>query len=223
MDLSKALDCIPHDLLISKLHAHGLDFDTVTFLHNYLKYRKESVKINNISSFFKTILSGIPQGSILDPILFNIFINDLFLWLTKSDLHNFADDNTIAVTCKNLDDLLHTLEKEWESAVDWFRKNNMIANSDKFQAIIMNKRRENQIAHQLKIYDNEIETTKSVKLIGIEIDNQLSFNQHISKLCSKAAMQLNAICRLAKFMGNKEKIAMINSFVYSNFNICPLV
>ena len=130
MDLSKALDCIPHDLLISKLHAHGLDFDTVTFLHNYLKYRKESVKINNISSFFKTILSGIPQGSILDPILFNIFINDLFLWLTKSDLHNFADDNTIAVTCKNLDDLLHTFEKEWESAVDWFRKNNMIANSD---------------------------------------------------------------------------------------------
>ena len=137
----------------------------------------------------------------------------MFLWLTKSDLHNFADDNTIAVTCKNLNDLLRTLEKESESAVDWFRNNNMIANPDKFQAIIMNKRRENQITHKLKIYNNEIETTKSVKLLGIEIDNQLSFNQHISKLCSKAAMQLNAICRLAKFMGNNEKIAMKNSFV----------
>ena len=62
------------------------------------------------------------------------------------------------------------------------------------------------------------QTRKSVKLLGIEIDNQLSLNQHISKLYSKAAMQLNAICRLAKFMGSKEKIAMINSFVYSNFN-----
>ena len=61
-------------------------------------------------------------------------------------------------------------------------------------------------------------TTKSVKLLGIETDNQLRFNQHISKLCSKAAMQLNAICRLAKFMGNNEKIAMINSFVYFNYN-----
>ena len=118
-----------------------------------------------------------PQGSILGQILFNIFINDLFFWLTKSDLDNFADDNTIAVTCKNLNDLLRTLEKESESAVDWFRNNNIIANPDKFQAIVMNKRRKNQIKHKLKIYNNEIETTKSVNLLSIEIDNQLSFNQ----------------------------------------------
>ena len=119
---------------------------------------------------------------------------------------------------KILNDLLRTLGKESESAVDWFRKNNTIANPDKFQAIIVNKRRENQITHKLKIYNNEIETTKSVKLLGIAIDNQLSFNQHISNLCSKAPMQRNAICRLAKFAGKKEKIAILNSFVYSNFN-----
>ena len=126
-------------------------------------------------------------------------------------------------TCKNLNNLLRTLGKESESAVDWFRNNNMTANPNKFQAIIMNGKRENQITHKFKTYNNEIETTKSVKLLCIEIDNQVSFNQHKSKLCSKAAMQLNAICRLAKFIGNKEKIATINSFVYSNFNYCPLV
>ena len=118
-----------------------------------------------------------PQGSILGQILFNIFINDLFFWLTKSDLDNFADDNTIAVTCKNLNDLLRTLEKESESAVDWFRNNKIIANPDTFQTIVMNKRRKNQKRHKLKIYNNEIETTKSVNLLSIEIDNQLSFNQ----------------------------------------------
>ena len=118
-----------------------------------------------------------PQGSILGQILFNIFINDLFLWLAKSDLDNFADDNTIAVTCKNLNDLLRTIEKESESAVDWFRNNKIIANPDTFQTIIMNKRRKNKKRHKLKIYNNEIQTTKSVNLLSIEIDNQLSFNQ----------------------------------------------
>ena len=83
-----------------------------------------------------------------------------------------------------MNDLLHTLEKELESAVDWFENNNMIANPDKFQAIIMNKRRENQITYKLEIYNNKIGTTKSVKLLVTEIYNQLSFNQHISKLCS---------------------------------------
>ena len=104
---------------------------------------------------------------------------------------------------QNLNDLLRTLEKESESAVDWSRNNNVIANPDKSQAIIINKRRENQII--TKIYNNEIETTKSVKLLAIKIDNQLSFNQYLSKLFFNAAMQLNAICRLTKFMGNKEK------------------
>ena len=93
----------------------------------------------------------------------------MFLWLTKSNLYNFSDDNTITVTCKNLNDLLRTVEKESESVVDRFRNNNMIANPDKFQAVIVNKRRENQITHKLKICNNEIETTKSVKLQGIQI------------------------------------------------------
>ena len=156
------------------------------------------------------------------------------VWQKKSDLHHFADDNTIAVTCKNLNNLLRTFEQESESAVDWFKSNNMIgleANPDRFHAII-NKRRKNAITHKLKIYNNEIETIKSVKLLDIEIDNQLSFNQHISKLYSKSAMQLNAICRSAKFMGNKDKIAMINSLftpllatvflsgIFTHVNLC---
>ena len=105
------------------------------------------------------------------------------------------------------------------------------ANPDRFHAII-NKRRKNAITHKLKIYNNEIETIKSVKLLDIEIDNQLSFNQHISKLYSRSVMQLNAICRSAKFMGNKDKIAMINSLftpllatvflsgIFTHVNLC---
>ena len=98
MDLPKAFDCIPHDSPIAKLHAYGLSFDTVIFLNSHLKDRKQNVRINNIFSAFQNILSGVPQGSILGPILFNIFLNDLFLCIKKSDLHNFADDKTITAT-----------------------------------------------------------------------------------------------------------------------------
>ena len=140
MDLSKAFDFILHNLLISKLHAYGLSFDTVTFLNLYLKDQKQNIRINNIFSAFQNILSGVPQGSILGPILFNIFLIDLFLCIKKSDLHNFADDNTITAICNILTGLLKTLEHDPESAVSCFKQIETIVNAEKFQAIILNKK-----------------------------------------------------------------------------------
>ena len=90
MDLSKAFNFIPHDLLISKLHAYGLSFDTVTFLNSYLKDRQQNIRTNNIFSAFQNILSGVPQGSILGSILFNIFLSEMFLRIKNSHLHNFC-------------------------------------------------------------------------------------------------------------------------------------
>ena len=98
----------------------------------------------------------------------------------------------------------------------------MVVNLDKFQAIIVN-RKEAQAAHKLIIDNKEIKTINSIKLLGINIDDQLRFNEHISILCSKAAMQLNALSRLQKYMGKSEKEAIINSFILSNFKYCPLV
>ena len=110
-----------------------------SFLFTYLKERKQKVSVNKISSLFEMVLCGMLQGSIVGTILFNIFINDQFLWLKNSDLHNFVVDNTIAVTWNNLTSLFQTFEKESESAIDWFKNNSMIANPDKFLAITLSK------------------------------------------------------------------------------------
>ena len=205
MDLSKAFECIPHDLIIAKLHAYAFSQKTVTFIYSYLKRRKQKAKVNKFLSDFLTLLSGVPQGSILGPILFNIFFNDLLSTLKLSHLFNITFDNTILTTADNIDYMLLALKHELELAVKWFTENQMIGNPDKFQAIILQNSRnsKNYEPVKLEIGSAKIETKNTVKSFGKTIDNKLNFEEHISELSKKASMQLNAISCLQRFMGKE--------------------
>ena len=140
MDLSKAFDCLPHELLIAKLAAYGVNDDTLTLFYSYLKNRKQTVSIKGKLSVFLDILAGVPQGSILGPILFNIFINDFVDIFNKTDVYNFADDNTLSAHAKSVDKVVKCLESDSQKAIQWFTENHMIANAEKFKAIIIKKR-----------------------------------------------------------------------------------
>ena len=98
MDLSKAFDTINHDLLLVKLKAYGFSKQALSFLCSYLKNRRQRVQINNKFSSLKEVIAGVPQGSIDGPLLFNLFINDLFLFICFSTLSNYADDNNLFAT-----------------------------------------------------------------------------------------------------------------------------
>ena len=99
------------------MYASGFSVNAVTFFYSYLKRRTQNIKINNTHNVFQVLLSGVPKCSILGPLLFNIFINDLYLWITKRDLLNFADDNTITAAERTIENLLSTLETESQAAI----------------------------------------------------------------------------------------------------------
>ena len=223
MDLSKAFDCIPHDLIIAKLAAYGISDSALCYIYSYLKNRKQCVRINNTQSNFHNIISGVPQGSILGPILFNISTNDFFFFISEASVHNFADDNTLSTFAKTISELIRVLESECKVAIDWFNDNKMIVNPDKFQAIIIDKTKSDHTNEQIAIDNQQIKAVSSVKLLGVQLDDKLNFDSHISSICKSAANQLNALIRLKDFLGFQEKKVLINSYIISNFNYCPLV
>ena len=168
MDLSKAFDYIPHDLLIAKMHAYGISIDSIKILFSYLKGRNENIKVNNTYSVFKVLLTWVPQGSILGPILFNIFINDILIWIENVELQNFANDNTIiSCTEKSLKELIKSLTSESEKAVQWVKENTIIVNPDKFQAIIIDRKNQQNNLTFIKINDININSENNVRPLGL--------------------------------------------------------
>ena len=224
MDLSKAFDCIPHDLLIAKLHAYGFDISALCFIYSYLKGRMQSVRINNVYSIYLMILSGVPQGSILGPIFFNVFINDFILFLKKCDPFNFADDNTLSAFAKIMKDLVLILENDCDATVDWLEFNQMLANPSKFHAIFLCKdKKQCTINVPIKVKDKIIYSESSVKLLGLTIDDHLKFDKHVDKLCKQSSGQLNQLFRLKRYISFAERKVCVDSFIFANFNYCPLV
>ena len=106
MDLSKAFDCLPHKILLAKLSYYGLSENAVNLISSYLQNRKQQVKINQKLSDWAEIKKGVPQGSILGPLLFNVFLNDIFYFLTQGSLFNYADDNTLSFCSPSYENLI---------------------------------------------------------------------------------------------------------------------
>jgi len=144
MDLSKAFDCLPHALILAMLKAYNVGDSAVRLINSYLTDRKQCVRIGSCSSDFLCLQKGVPQGSILGPLIFNTFINDIFYFMKDANLCNYADDNTISYSSEHFLDMKQTLETEAEVLIDWFSNNQMQANPAKFQGIAIGKKTHDQ-------------------------------------------------------------------------------
>ena len=130
-DLSKAFDCITHDLIISKLAAYDFDTNALKLIHNHLSNRKQRIKVNSGYSIWKGIFYVAPQGSIRAHLFFNIHLCDLFYFIENTDIASYADDNTLDSAQKNRETVINTIETSSQVLFDWFSDNFMKANSGK--------------------------------------------------------------------------------------------
>ena len=114
------------------LKLNGTNENLLAYLHSYLSNRKQCVRINNLKSDFKTVISGVPQGFIVGHILFNCFFNDFFYFIGKASVHSFEDGNTLSMFEKTIQNSIALLETESNTAIEWFQNNNMVVNPGKF-------------------------------------------------------------------------------------------
>ena len=220
MDLSKAFDCLDHELLLAKLDAYGFSKNALRFIHSYLTDRKQRVEVNGAFSEWQEKKLGVPQGSVLGPLLFNIFINDLFYLLKDTDVCNYADDTTIYVCDNQLEKIQNWLEQDALKLSGWFRENYMKLNDDKCHLLVFGDKT-NDVS--VTVGNSLIKESTEEKLLGVTIDKDLSFKNHLDSLCKKASQKLHALARISKFMDTDRVVLMMNTFVMSQFSYCPLI
>ena len=221
MDLSKAYDTLPHDLLVAKFEAYGIDKNGLNLIHNYLTNRKQRTKVSSSYSDWYDIVRGVPRGSILGPLFFNLFINDLFLFIERTNMCNFADDNTIYSCNLNLETILKDLKFDMQNILTWFKVNSVKRNLKKFQFMVLGRRTRQSII--LNINNIKIRKSSSVTLLGLTIDNRLTFKDHINILCRRANPKLQALRRIRKYLTTVKAKLLCNAFINSQFNYASII
>ena len=220
MDLSKAFNTLNHSLFIAKLEAYGLDSLSLQFMKNYLTNRKQRWKVRNCFSVWRKITSGVPQGSILALLLFNIFIHDIFLFAKNSTLCNYADNN-IQFSCgKTFDQVINNLQTDFRTFKVWFYDNFLVLNPQKCHFVTL---RNGNNLFDFPCDDIIIKNSLLEKILGLTIDNNLDFSGHISNIGKTASQKLNALFRVSANMNSDKCTLLINSCIKSLLSYYPLI
>ena len=230
LDYSKAFDCANHRLILAKLKAAGLCDEALGWISSYLSGRSQKVVTGTGESGWEAIINGVPQGSVLGPLLFTVLVSDIKDAIKRGRYHLYADDTQLYYTCK-VDEVNETIDRINSdlSNISKFSKNNCLKlNAGKSKFIIIGsrpnlKKLKSINLKQIKLDNEVIEREFEVKNLGVMFDETLSWARHVNLTVARAYGKLKNVWRFNKFLSEKSKLSICETYILSNFNYCDIL
>ena len=219
IDLSKAFDSICHNLLLAKLRANGLNDDAIAFLQSYLTDRQQRVKFHGKFSEWCPVKCGVPQGGLLGPLLFNIFLNDLNFAGQISSLRLYADDTTTYACDRDIITLEISLNQDLNILVTWFSQTYLIVSGIKTQGMILGSHTH---APEFFIGETKVELANSLKILGVTIDNKLTYCEHISNMLKKVYAKIGVLRRLTRLMPGNVSLSLYKAYLLPHLELAHI-
>ena len=223
LDLAKAFDTVDHGILLLKLEKYGIRGQALTLLKSYLQDRQHAVKLNNVQSSFLTLNIGVPQGSVLGPLLFLLFINDLPNY-TNFNVKLFADDTFLSLESKNLKDLEKKVNEEMKNISEWLTINKLTLNVSKTKYMLISNRKKLSADEFYVKFDNVcFEKCSSYKYLGVFLDDKLCWKPHIDYISNKISKMCGIFSKL-RYATNFHLLKSVYfALVASHLQYCNLV
>ena len=214
LDFTKAFDTVDHQILLNKLELYGVRGVAHKWITNYLKDRKQYVCLNEIKSNLCAVTCGVPQGSILGPLLYLIYVNDIVNISSVIPIL-FADDTNIFLTGKNIGNLMGQMNQELSKLVEWVNVNKLSLNISKTKYMIFSNRNVIQDGNlNLLINNVKLKRVNQTKFLGVIIDSKLTWKEHILHVRKKISKGAGILCKARKVLNRETLITLYNSFVY---------
>jgi len=225
LDLSKAFDTVNHKILLDKLEHYGIRGNTLQWIKHYLTNRKQFVEYNGYKSSLTDIVCGVPQGSILGPLLFLFYINDLPSVSNQLSSLMFADDTNMFTEHRDLEYLNNMINNELIKIVEWLAVNKLSLNVKKTHVMLFTKykARCNEKALNIYIGGELIQTVTKTVFLGIVIDDKLTWKEHITKLCNKISKGIGIIKKVRYKLQTKTLINLYYAFIYPYLIYCNTI